>query len=355
MTASPALCVFEPNRVRRNYRGGAGIDRLLGASRPVDGDRPEDWVGSLVEARNPGLPEIPGEGLARVRVPGGEPVAFADLIASDPGWFLGAGHRARYGDSLGFLTKLLDSSMRLHMQAHPTREFSRARLDSEWGKFEAYYVLAARDPEHAYIRLGFQHLSSREEWRRIVVTQDIAAMDACFDPVPVRVGDIVHIPGAVAHAIGEGITLVEIMEPSDWVVRCEFVREGIEVPPPARFMGRDLDFCMDVFDYANLTTAQVRERYFHRPEPVAPGLDRLLSAEVAPTFEVFRVRPGADPLPASPRFAVALVTRGEATLRAGGSQVHLGQAQSGFVAAGAGRVDVEVSDDGELLLVTNLA
>ncbi len=34
----------------------------------------------------------------------------------------------------------LDSSMRLHMQAHPTKEFSKKYLGMSMGKFEAYYV-----------------------------------------------------------------------------------------------------------------------------------------------------------------------------------------------------------------------
>jgi len=34
------------------------------------------------------------------------------------------------------------------------------------------------------------------------------------------------IPGGILHAIGEGIFMVEIMEPSDLAVRFEFERAG---------------------------------------------------------------------------------------------------------------------------------
>lgn len=35
------------NRVRRNYLGGAGIDRLHGEKVCQDNDRPEEWIGSM--------------------------------------------------------------------------------------------------------------------------------------------------------------------------------------------------------------------------------------------------------------------------------------------------------------------
>ena len=52
--------------------------------------------------------------------------------------------------------------------------------------------------------------------------QDKARMDGCFEKIPVQVGEVWYIPGGMPHAIGEGITMLEMMEPSDLVVRCEF-------------------------------------------------------------------------------------------------------------------------------------
>jgi hypothetical protein len=46
----------EPTRVYRFYRGGALIDRLRG-EQERDGEFPEDWVGSIVPANNPGRDE----------------------------------------------------------------------------------------------------------------------------------------------------------------------------------------------------------------------------------------------------------------------------------------------------------
>jgi mannose-6-phosphate isomerase len=49
------LMKLPENRVRRNYTGGAGIDRLHGKARWADNNMPEEWVGSMVEASNPGM------------------------------------------------------------------------------------------------------------------------------------------------------------------------------------------------------------------------------------------------------------------------------------------------------------
>ena len=141
------------------------------------------------------------------------------------------------------------SSMRLHLQAHPTREFARQHLGQSWGKLEAYVILSTRPGCEPFIRLGFQHPPTPEEWQRIVIEQDIAAMDACFEPVPVRPGQVWFVPGGLPHAIGGGLTVLEIMEPSDLVVRCEFEREGIVVPPSARFMGREPADALRIFDF----------------------------------------------------------------------------------------------------------
>jgi len=39
------LMKLPENRVRRNYTGGAGIDRLHGKEQWADNNMPEEWVG----------------------------------------------------------------------------------------------------------------------------------------------------------------------------------------------------------------------------------------------------------------------------------------------------------------------
>ena len=56
-----------PNRVWRTYSGGKQLDILAGESLPEDGHFPEDWIGSVTEAKNPGREDI-AEGVSPVQI-----------------------------------------------------------------------------------------------------------------------------------------------------------------------------------------------------------------------------------------------------------------------------------------------
>ncbi len=336
----PLLVPVQPTRVRRNYRGGLLLDRLQGAATPTDSHRPESWIGSTTPARNPGLPPEQDEGLTRIRPTGGTPDTLAALLTAEPRFYLGADHVARLGPQLGFLAKLLDSAMRLHVQAHPTADFARTRLDSPFGKLEVYCVLAVRPGIAGRIWLGFQRSPGRESWRRIVEDQDTAAMAACFDPIEVQPGEVWIVPGGLPHAIGEGVLMVEVMEPSDWVVRCEFEREGVIVPPGGRFMGRDLDFCLDVFDYISRSVADMRALCRLAPVPLSSGpgwtLEQLVGTERTRCFEIQRVRARtACTLAGTGRGTLVIQTRGAGTVIAGHEVAPLAWGGVCFAAAAA--------------------
>lgn len=307
-------------RVRRGYRGGSLLDARTGLP-PHDGDRPEDWIASAVTAVNPGLPPEPGEGLTPLTpADGGAATTLAALLAAHPRELLGEAHLARHGANLGFLAKLLDSAMRLHVQTHPTRQFARTRMNAPYGKLEAYVILAVRPGTEGWIRLGFQHSPGRERWRDIVAQQDVAAMDACFEQIPVVPGEVWLVPGGWPHAIGPGVLMLEVMEPSDLVVRCEFEREGIVVPPAGRFMGRDIEFCLDVFDYTERSVAEVQRlgRLAAAPDAAAAATcTTLIGPQHTDCFTVHRqvIPPGGSVvLPTRQGFTTCLIEQGTATL-----------------------------------------
>jgi mannose-6-phosphate isomerase len=254
-----------PNRARRNYKGGKLLDALEGKD-GVDCNRPEDWIASFTPARNPGMLEIENEGLATILDDDGNSILLKTLVENDPVYFLGEQYINDHGTSPPFLLKLLDSATRLNVQVHPTRDFAQQYLESPFGKLECYYILGARPGINPSIRLGFQHPPDRDEFKRVVLAQDIPAMDAWFDPVPVKPGESWLIPGGTLHAIGEGLLLVEIQEPSDLTVRFEFERGGIVVPPEARFLGRDIDFVMDMLDFSQVSIANARKRFKLQPK-----------------------------------------------------------------------------------------
>lgn len=312
-----------PTRVRRGYIGGAQLERWTGGGPGQDSNRPEDWIASSIEARNPGLDPEPGEGVTRVRRPDGTPSDLRTEIVGDPDHLLGTEHSRERGHELGFLAKILDSAIRLHIQAHPTATFAQAHLGSRYGKLETYVILGSRPGVEPYALLGFKQAPSRAEWRRIIAEQDTAAMQACLNRVALSPGEVWLVPGGLPHAIGEGVLMIEIMEPSDWVVRCEFERGGIIVPPAGRYMGRDLDFCLNIFDYQSYDDAAIRRKCRLESRVLAESAavteEELVGPDQTDCFQVHRLRlRAAAAVPHAGRLRLLVVAAGEGTLEDGG-------------------------------------
>lgn len=333
-----SIMTLLPNRVRRNYLGGAGIDKFHGCLDGIDNNRPEEWIGSLVNAHNPGMENIMQEGLSYVSIDGEEHL-LKDIIIQSLDYYMGDLYKTGGQPDLGFLFKILDSSMRLHVQAHPTKEFAIKYLGMPYGKLECYYILNIRDGVEPYIRLGFQHAPSKSQWRKIIEEQDIEDMDACFDKIPVQIGQVWYIPGGMPHAIGKGITMLEIMEPSDLVVRCEFNREGVIVPPQARFMGKGLEFCLDIFDYHKYSVGDIIGKSLISPKVLLKNedycIEKLIDSSVTTSFEVIRLtvinKMNYDK---ENKPQVGIVCKGSLTIDIDSRSMLLKKGDSFFIAAG---------------------
>lgn len=317
----PDVIMLPPNRVWRTYPGGRTLDTLDRRSGPTDGHFPEEWIASTTRAVNPGRDHAETEGLSTVRFDG-EAHLLRDLMAVHPEALLGKHHVASYGPQAGFLLKLLDSAVRLHLQAHPTLRFARERLNSPSGKTEAYLILSTRpEVREPYIYLGFQRPIGRAEFRRAVLDQDVDSMLGLFDRIPVSAGDVFLVPGGLPHAIGEGIFMIEIMEPTDFVVRFEFDRGGYVLPEEARFMGRDVDFALDMLDFTAYPTDRIREMTFCRSREVASWKDgseeALIDKTQTPAFSLHRLRVSGMLTREGHTFSAGIVTNGTGTIRAG--------------------------------------
>jgi len=336
------IVLLPPHRVWRTYQGGRTLDELADSAAPADSHFPEDWIASTTRAINAGRESV-REGISPVVVAGAS-WDFAELLATDPAYFLGTRHAAAFGAEPRLLVKLLDPSMRLHFQAHPTADFAQRFLNSPSGKTEAYHILATR-PEvtEPYIYLGFQRPPSRDTLRRLIETQDIAGLEACFDRIPVRPGDTYLVPGGVPHALGEGVLLVEVQEPSDLVVRFEFERGGYVLPEAARFMGRGLEFCLDVFDYSawpanRLAVAAAcppRRRRALGPDSYQ---DDLIGPERTPCFQVRQSHLRGPATKQENSAYLAIVTTGTCAVTAGGETHQLKACDKFFCPAGLGPV-----------------
>ncbi|WP_371193879.1 class I mannose-6-phosphate isomerase [Glaciecola sp. SC05] len=284
---------FSPNRVWRTYVGGKQLDTIEGKDSPQDSHFPEDWIGSTVEARNIGREDI-SEGLAMISLDDGRSVPFRDMLNEDPAYYLGTSSgELRSIDDIP-LVKYLDSATRLHFQAHPTRTFAREKLGFPRGKTEAYVILEIRDDvSDPYIYAGFQRSPSRELLKKWIEAQDIASIEKCFDRIPVKVGDVFLLPGGRPHALGEGILMLEIMEPSDLAVRFEFERCGYVIPEKARFMDRGIETALDVFNFSPVTSEQIDKEFRCDPKRLkcdgaSSTLEELIGPDKTDCFGVKR-------------------------------------------------------------------
>lgn len=318
-----------PNRVWRPYHGGALLDRMEGRPEGVDSHLTEDWVGSAMRATSGARPEgsVPDEGMSRVRGADGSTVAMDALIAADPVAALGAPHVAAYGTNPQVLVRIIDTAQRLAIQAHPSTEWARANLGADSGKTEAWWVVGTRDPE-SWVLAGFQRPPERRAWQRMVETMDSDGMAACFDRIPVTAGDILVIEGGLPHTIGAGALVIELAEPSDYVVRCEFADKTLKVAEADRTMGLGVARIIDMFDFTAYPSETVKTRF----GPV----DTLLYADDGgsetvrigpPRTKLFEARSIRVNGTFRPRFdgrhSVVIVLEGEGTLRAGDGEIRL--------------------------------
>lgn len=324
----PSLLPLLPNRVWRTYPGGCTLDRMEGGTAPVDSHFPEDWLLSTTAAINRGREQFPDEGLTRTVVNGKE-ITLRELFAACREEMLGPAHIAGFGVQAGFLLKYLDSAVRLHIQCHPTRQFSRLHLGVDAGKTEGYIILGHRPDVEPYVFLGFQRAPDPAAFRQAVVTQDSAAILSSFDRLQVKAGDVFLVPGGLPHAIGEGVFMIEIMEPTDFAVRIEFERGGYVLPEAARFMGRDVDFAMSMFDYTPYSLDRVREEFFVKPLLLEekPGVRRwsLFDSRYTDCFRAERITfdTGGEISLHHEGFRVIVVTAGCGMIMADGMELQL--------------------------------
>ena len=284
MTAAPLI--LPPNQFHRFYAGGARIDALRGAPAGEDG-RPEDWIGSTTTAFGE-----ESEGLSRVA----DGRLVRDLVDADPEALLGPEHVGRFGADPGLLVKLLDAGERLPVHVHPGRDFARSHLGSRWGKTEAWLILDAEPG--ASVHVGLREPIDAATLRRWVDDQDAGEMLAALHELPVRAGDAILVPAGTLHAIGAGILLLELQEPTDLSVLVEWRRFGVNSGAEHLELG-----------WSEALAAADRTPADPAAFTAAPG--RLLPQAADPYFRAERLRNGAE---CEPSFAVLVALAGAATL-----------------------------------------
>jgi mannose-6-phosphate isomerase len=316
-----------PNRVARFYRGGSLLEAFRGDRDPADSDRPEDWVGSATPAWTAPGSQAASEGLADAEIDG-QRHRIADLLAADPVALVGPDLLAVAGPTLGVLVKLLDAGVRLPVHAHPDRGFARHRLGSYFGKAEAWVVVATRDtgdPVGPGVWLGFRRGLSREELLRRIEARDTAALLRAMHHRPTGTGDVWFVPPATPHAIGAGVFIVEVQEPSDFSILAE--TRDLPIDPEDAHLRLGWEVAVDALDREGHDEAWVDDlRHDGRREPLrGEGWERepLTAAPADPFFRAERVtiRGQAAPRWASASWLIGVVMSGQGLVTAGGGSL----------------------------------
>jgi len=210
--ALPKPILLEPNLQPRPYRGGSRLAAFRGLGTAPGERYPEDWIGSVTKVM-----QSDEAGLSRL--PGG--TTLRDAVESDPASYLGPEHVAILGASTGLLVKVIDAQQRLSIHVHPDRSFARRYVGSPFGKTEAWYVLETASVDAA-MYFGFSEIIDPDTLLTTVESGHGGALLERMNRVPVKRGDALFVPAGTPHAIGEGILLVEVQEPSDLLVRLEW-------------------------------------------------------------------------------------------------------------------------------------
>ena len=79
-----------------------------------------------------------------------------------------------------------------------------------------------------------------------------------LNKIAVRSGDVIVIRGGLPHAIGPGVTMVEVMEPSDLVIVPEINCCGVQLSEKQRFAGIAPADAMSLFDFTSRSEAEIR-------------------------------------------------------------------------------------------------
>ena len=285
------------NQLRRFYRGGSRIAELRGLPDRID-QAPEDWVGSVTTVFGSDR-----DGLSRLE----DGRTLADAIVADPEPFLGPERVAGRSGDPALLVKLLDAGERLPVHFHPDRAFARRHLGSSYGKSEAWVVVVAEGADAA-VFLGLREPVDPETLAGWVDRQDTAALLAALNRIPTKPGDTFFVPAGMLHAIGEGLLIVELQEPSDLSILLEW--DGFEIDGRAEgHLGLGFGTALRAAERERLGPDGLSRLRGSRRDDGRPGVERLFPPEADAFFRAERIRPRPSS-PLTREFSILVVLEG---------------------------------------------
>ncbi len=174
----------------------------------------------------------------------------------------------QYGLGFPLLIKFIDAQDNLSVQVHPDDELAQRKYGQS-GKTEMWHVIASEPGGGLYV--GFNQTVTKEQFQDALDQGSVADL---LQFHPVQSGDTFMIPAGTVHAIGKGVLLAEIQQPSDITFRVFdwnrvdnegnprelHVEEALEA---IHFDEQTQDFKIQYQPTLNKTVKLVRSEYFN--------------------------------------------------------------------------------------------
>ncbi len=264
---------FEKNRVRRVYTGGKLFASFFGDD-SEDGFYPEEWVVSSVHALNEGSTDE-YEGISKIR---GTDIYLTEALEKYKKEILGD------KDEIGILTKFLDSAIRLPVQAHPDKEFSKKYFNSTHGKEESWLILGTRPGAKVYY--GFKDGVTLEQFSAAVDASENGGdvFGDMLESIEVIPGDVIYIPAKFVHAIGVGCLLLEVQEPTDFTIQPERWCGEYKLSDKEMYLGLTKEQALECFDMTKKYPAPLSTKLISETEGCY--YESAIDSEITTSFSV---------------------------------------------------------------------
>ena len=210
---------LEPLRFKRHFVekvwGGRALEQTPGIELPAQKSIGETWEIVDRENENSVVAEgaFMGQSLRQLMLERGP-----EILGCAP-----AGKDGRFP----LLVKYLDAKQNLSVQVHPDDETAARMGGDAEAKTEAWYVLDAQPGGMVYA--GMHDHVDAASFERLAPTPDIVeAMQA----YAVQPGSCILLRGGTVHAIGAGVTILEVQQNSDSTYRVyDWGRNGLDGKP----------------------------------------------------------------------------------------------------------------------------
>ena len=296
---------FEKNRVYRVYTGGKLFADFF-SDDSTESFYPEEWVVSAVHALNEGSTDE-HEGISKIK---GEDMYLNEALEKYKTEILGD------REGIEILTKILNSSIRLPVQAHPDKPFSKQYFNSKYGKEESWLILGTEPG--AKVFYGFKDGVTMEQFEKAIDESDNSktVMEDLLVGYDVKVGDVIYIPAKMVHAIGAGCLLLEVQEPSDFTVQPERWCGEYRLSDNEMYLGLTKEQAMECFDINKKFPIPLEPKTFFESDTLC--YQSLIDERMTETFTVRRIKLSGGNFLLDKGCTIYVVTEGSGKITADG-------------------------------------